>query len=88
MGFNHPKTSFSDDDLAQLEWILDSVCASIKGLHEDTKGAIRRRLFVLACSGMSSEELRDHLITNFTPARVRSPVLGDPSECQRRASMH
>ena len=65
-----PKTTFTDTDLNELEWVFESVCTTIKGhglLTEDTKSFIRRRLFVLACNGMTdSDDLRDHLVANVT----------------------
>lgn len=68
-----PKTVFSNSDLAQLEWVLQDVCASLEAkrgrIGEETKTYIRRRLFVLACNGMDDPlELRDHLVASF--ARV------------------
>ena len=71
MGSIHPpKTVFLDADLAQLQWVFDEVCSALESqrgrIEEDTKAYIRRRLFVLACSGMSDPEtLRDHLFVSF-----------------------
>jgi hypothetical protein len=57
--------SFTEDDLAQLEWVLHSVYAT-KPFDEDARGAIRRMLFALACNGMNNpEELRDHLVKDI-----------------------
>ena len=66
-----PKTVFSNSDLAQLEWVLQDVCASLEAqggcIEDETKTYIRRRLFVLACNGMNDPlELRDHLVASFT----------------------
>jgi hypothetical protein len=71
MGSMHaPKTVFFDTDLAQLQWVFDEVCSALETqrgrIEEDTKSYIRRRLFVLACNGMSDPEiLRAHLLTSF-----------------------
>jgi hypothetical protein len=65
-----PKTTFTDTDLNELEWVFESVCTTIKGhglLTEATKNFIRRRLFVLACNGMTDpDDLRDHLVANVS----------------------
>src|SRR6185312_16150802 len=69
-----PKIAFSDSDLNELEWVFESVCTAIKGpgsLTEDTKGFLRRRLFMLACNGMTDPNvLRAHLVASF----VRQPL--------------
>ena len=67
---SHSKTTFSDLELAQLDSVFESVCSKVKpvgDLDEDTKVAIRRRLFVLACNGMWDDlaALRDHLVLNL-----------------------
>ena len=76
----HPKTAFSDTDLNELEWVFESVCTAIKGpgsLTEDTKNFIRRRLFVLACNGMSDpDDLRDHLLANVARQSLSIADLG------------
>ena len=71
-----PKTTFTDTDLNELEWVFESVCTAIKGtgpLTEDTKSFIRRRLFVLACNGMTDpDDLRDHLVANVARQPLKS----------------
>jgi hypothetical protein len=68
-----PKTVFTDGDLNELEWVFESVCIAMEGpnlLSEDIKNAIRRRLFMLACNGMTDpNDLRDHLIANVAHGR-------------------
>jgi hypothetical protein len=67
-----PKTVFNESDLAQLEWVLEAVFKAVDAhaADQDTKQSIRRRLFLLACNGMSEPEvLRDHLIESFTHAK-------------------
>ena len=80
-----PKTTFNDTDLNELEWVFECACTTIKGhglLTEDTKSFIRRRLFMLACNGMTDpDDLRDHLVANVTrqklePVRSWGPCLG------------
>jgi hypothetical protein len=71
MGSIHPpKTVFHDADLAQLQWVCDEVCSTLERqrgrIEEETKACIRRRLFVLACNGMSDPEtFRVHLLARF-----------------------
>jgi hypothetical protein len=63
-----PKTAFNDADLNDLEWVFEAVCAALKGrdLTEDNKAFLRRRLFMLACNGMTDPDvLREHLIASF-----------------------
>ena len=98
---SHSKTTFSDLELAQLDSVFELVCSKVKpvgDLDEDTKVAIRRRLFVLACNGMWDDlaALRDHLVLNLTRSRARnfarkvakgSLALCDPNECRQRSMM-
>jgi hypothetical protein len=71
-----PKTTFSNDDLVELEWVFASVCEALEAAQgkqdDDEKACIRRRLFVLASNGMSEpKSLRDSLIRSFTrPKKV------------------
>jgi hypothetical protein len=92
------KTAFSETDLAELDWVLDGVCAALKNageLDDDKKRALRRRLFMLVCNGMNDPQvLRDHLIVSFERSEARNltrkmpaswPKLRDPAECRQRA---
>src|SRR5262245_19896223 len=95
------KNTFSDLELAQLDSVFESVCSKVKpvrDLDEETKVAIRRRLFVLACNGMWDDlaALRDHLVLNFTRSTARNFARGvakgklgpcDLNECRQRAMM-
>jgi hypothetical protein len=74
MSIGPPKTTFSNDDLVELEWVFASVCEFLEAQQgkqdDDEKGCIRRRLFVLASNGMSEpRSLRDSLIRSFTRPR-------------------
>jgi len=71
------KIAFSYDELSELEWIFASVCEILEAKqgkqNEGERGCIRRRLFVLACNGMSDPRiLRDHLVRSFS----HSPMKG------------
>jgi hypothetical protein len=67
-----PKTVFYEGDLAELEWVFQSVCSALGSPDEHETVAIRRRLFMLACNGMSDPEiLSAHLIESFTRSRKR-----------------
>jgi hypothetical protein len=64
------KNVFYDADLAELEWIFQSVCSELKLPDELETVSIRRRLFMLACNGMNDPEmLRAHLIESFTRSK-------------------
>ena len=66
------KASFSENDLAELEWVYLSVCSALGTLDDADKALVRRRLFLLACNGMNdSELLKRHLIERFTRSRKR-----------------
>jgi hypothetical protein len=88
---SHSTATFSETDLAELDGVFEDVCAAVNAtgeLDEGTRGAIRRRLFVLACNGMTNPKaMRHHLILNFSRSKTRSsarerlangPKLGDP----------
>jgi hypothetical protein len=67
-----PKTVFYEPDLAELEWVFQSVCSALNFPDENETAAIRRRLFLLACNGMNDPELLTrHLIESFTRSRKR-----------------
>jgi hypothetical protein len=62
-----------DTDLAELEWIFQSVCSELNFPDEQETASIRRRLFMLACNRMSDPEmLRAHLIESFTRSREQA----------------
>jgi hypothetical protein len=96
MSCGPPKTSFSEADLVVLDRVFDDVCTALKGarvLSERRKNAIRRRLFMLACNGMSDPEaLRDHIIVSFersdarTLTRKAAASSQGPLECRQRAT--
>jgi hypothetical protein len=74
MQLTSPKTVFSNDELTELEWVLASVCDALEAEQckpdENEKAGVRRRLFVLACNGVSDPRtLHDHLIRSFTPSK-------------------
>jgi hypothetical protein len=67
------KTSFSENDLAELEWVYQSVCSTLGTLDEKDKALVRRRLFLLACNGMDEPEmLNAHLIDSFRRSMGRA----------------
>jgi hypothetical protein len=67
-----PKNVFYEADLAELEWIFQSVCSALNFPDEKKTASIRRRLFMLACNGMNDPELLTrNLIANFTHSRKR-----------------
>ena len=74
MQLTSPKTTFSNDDLTELQWVFASVCEALEAEHgkldEKEKRRIRRRLFqMIAVTGMTDpQKERDHLIRSFTPA--------------------
>jgi hypothetical protein len=73
MGSRYPKTSFVESELAQLEWVLESVWAALGETDESVKAAIRRKLFLLACNGVSDPEiLRNRLVASATAVEERS----------------
>jgi hypothetical protein len=99
MSCDPAKTSFSETDLVELDWVLEEVCSVLKDtmeLGEDRKNTIRRRLFMLVCNGMSDlDALRDHLILSFERSEARTATrrgtaspqkLRDPVECRQRAT--
>ena len=66
------KNVFYDADLAELEWVFQSVCSELKFPDEHETASIRRRLFMLACNGITDPEmLRTHMIESFTRSRKR-----------------
>jgi hypothetical protein len=71
MGQNGPpKTVFYESDLAELEWVFQSVCSALDFPDEHETACIRRRLFLLACNGMTDPEtLKEHLIESFTRSK-------------------
>jgi hypothetical protein len=67
-----PKNVFYEPDLAELEWVFQSVCSTLGFPDEHETAAIRRRLFMLACNGVNDPEiLSTHLIESFTRSRKR-----------------
>jgi len=65
MSCGQPKTSFVDSELAQLEWVLESVWATLGEVDESTKARVRRKLFLLACNGVNDPDaLRDRLVAS------------------------
>jgi hypothetical protein len=67
-----PKTVFYDADLAELEWVFQSVCSALDLPNNHETASVRRRLFLLACNGMNDPEmLRTQLIESFTRSRKR-----------------
>ena len=94
-----PKTTFTEADLVVLDQVFDDVCAALKRtteLSERRKNAIRRRLFMLACNGMTDPDaLRDHVIVSFERSDARALTrktadnlrkLHGPLECRQRAT--
>src|SRR5262245_5273998 len=76
-----PKPVLLDVDLAELEWVFQSVCSALDYPGEQETVSIRRRLFLLACNGMNDPELiRTRLIENF--AQSNKPKRG--AACLRR----
>jgi hypothetical protein len=75
-----PKIAFNENDLVELEWVLDSVCSALRSngeLDEDTKVYVRRRIFRLACNGISDPELlRNHLVS-ISKVRRQLTVIRD-----------
>jgi hypothetical protein len=66
------KNVFYDVDLAELEWVFQSVCSALNFPDDQETTAIRRRLFLLACNGMNDPELLTrHLIESFTRSKKR-----------------
>ena len=60
-------------DLAELEWVFQSVCSALDLPDDHETAVIRRRLFLLACNGTNDPELlTQHLIESFTRARKRN----------------
>jgi hypothetical protein len=67
------KNVFYDADLAELEWVFQLVCSELNFPDEHETVSIRRRLFLLACNGMSDPEmLRAHLIESFRRSRKQA----------------
>jgi hypothetical protein len=65
-----PKAVFYEPDLAELEWIFQSVCSALDFTDHHETACIRRRLFLLACNGMTDPDmLRAHLIGSFTRSK-------------------
>src|SRR5262245_10145447 len=77
-----PKGVFTDTDLAQLEWVFQSVCSALDAAEaapdEEEKASIRRRLVLLARNGMNDQEaLSARLIENYMrskKARARRQI--------------
>ena len=66
------KNVFYEADLAELEWVFQLVCSELNFPDEQETVSIRRRLFMLACNGMTDPEmLKAHLIQSFTRSRKR-----------------
>jgi hypothetical protein len=40
-----PKTVFNEVDLAELEWVFQSVCSALRFPNDHETAAIRRRLY-------------------------------------------
>ena len=61
---------FYESDLAELEWVFQLVCSELNFPDEHETASIRRRLFMLACNGISDPEmLKAHLIESFTRSK-------------------
>jgi hypothetical protein len=96
MSCGTPKTAFSEADLVVLDRVFVDVCAGLKGgteINERRKDAIRRRLFMLACNGMTDPDtLRDHIIVSFERSDARAltrkaaRTSHGPLECRQRAT--
>jgi hypothetical protein len=63
------KTSFSDDDLSQLEWVLDRVFGSLKDVNDHTKSTIRRGSL---CSPVTASVQTTCAINSFETSHQRS----------------
>jgi hypothetical protein len=72
MGSRYPKTSFVESELAQLEWVLESVWVALGKTDESVKATIRRKLFLLACNGINDPDiLRDRLVASAAEIEKR-----------------
>jgi hypothetical protein len=65
------KTAYDQNDLAQLEWVLDSVYSTLRArgislpdaVDDALKTSLRQKLFGLACHGMTDlEAMQQHLL--------------------------
>jgi hypothetical protein len=72
--FKRPKNSYTSEELDQLQWVFDSVWSMVqvryplreKADDEKLKGALRRKLFGLACIGIRDpKELEAHLLDSI-----------------------
>ena len=67
------KTVFYEPELAELEWVFQSVCSALGFPDEHETACIRRRLFLLACNGMNDPDmLSTHLIDSFKRSMERA----------------
>ena len=66
MGWQHsPKHAFNPQELGELQWVLDSVWSAVEAHYpqrnhandERLKGALRRKLFSLACAGIEEPDM-------------------------------
>jgi hypothetical protein len=69
------KTAYDQNDLAQLEWVLDSVYSTLRtrgvslptAADEALKTSLRQKLFALACHGMTDPEaMQRHLLATVS----------------------
>ena len=80
--FRDPKTAFVESELAQLEWVLDSVFKTLGSTDEDTKAILRRKLFLLACNGIENpEKLRDTLVASVQRIDERDKARSRMLDC-------
>jgi hypothetical protein len=72
--YKRPKHSYNSEELDQLQWVFDSVWSTFearnplrdKANDEKLKGALRRKLFALACIGMTNCEMLAAILLDST----------------------
>jgi hypothetical protein len=60
-------------NLNELEWVFESVCAAVRvlgSLPEDSKAFLRRRLFMLACNGMTDPDVCASISSRVSPGKI------------------
>jgi hypothetical protein len=80
--FNRPKHSYTSEELDELQWVFDSVWSTVQARYtqrdktsdEKLKGALRRKLFAVACTGTTNREMLATVLLDSIPLSPGMPV--------------
>jgi hypothetical protein len=80
--FKRPKHFYTSEELDELQWVFDSVWSTVQARYthrdktcdEKLKGALRRKLFAIACTGTTNREILATVLRESIPLSYDVPV--------------